>query len=511
MRAYTTVHLNAAEHRVLVLLAEFDRREGWADGSTRSCAPWLGWKCGLDLNTARERVRVARALAGLPRIDAAMARGALSDSKARALTRAATPETEETLLMIALHGTAHHVETVVRGFRRAQQAALLEREARQQANRGLTWHWDDDGTLRMQVCLPADEGAPVLKALQQVLDDEDRAARQAARPADVSAGTSGADRTPPWRAGHVPAQTPETASDDPRRFAHVSAETFEASPHDPQRFEHVCAETSARAPAEREPAPTLSQRRADALARLAETVLAHGEAVLSGGERQQIVVHVDARTLVADRPGRSELDDDGPVLAAETVRRLGCDASLLAIVEDAEGRVLDVGRRTRGIPPAIARALRTRDPCCRFPGCTQHRHVDAHHVEHWAHGGAMKLSNLVLLCRRHHRAVHEGGVAVRLLDDGATLFVDALGRRIDAAPPTWGESGWIEARHRDAGPRIDPGARGRTVRADDSLIPRGRPLDPGGVGGHPTSGAFPTDRRGGSVDLARISSCPMQR
>jgi hypothetical protein len=154
-------------------------------------------------------------------------------------------------------------------------------------------------------------------------------------------------------------------------------------------------------------------------------------------------------------PGRSELDD-GPALAAETVRRLGCDASLVAIVEDAQGRILDVGRRTRSVPPAIGRALRARDRGCRFPGCTQARFVDAHHVEHWAHGGATRLSNLVLLCRRHHRHVHEGGARVRVLDDGAVVFTDVLGRRIDVAPPTAGSAEVLFATHRRDGPRIEP-------------------------------------------------------
>jgi hypothetical protein len=202
------------------------------------------------------------------------------------------------------------------------------------------------------------------------------------------------------------------------------------------------------------PPDTPAQRRADALVRLAESWLATGDRALAGGERQQVVVHVDITTLAASQPGRSELED-GPVLAAETVRRLGCDASLLAILHDGQGRVLDVGRRTRSIPPAIGRALRVRDRGCRYPGCTQQRFVDGHHIEHWAHGGATRLSNLVLLCRRHHRSVHEGGVRVRMLDDGAVVFTDAMGRRIEAAPPLGGEAGWIVARHQAARMPID--------------------------------------------------------
>jgi hypothetical protein len=95
---------------------------------------------------------------------------------------------------------------------------------------------------------------------------------------------------------------------------------------------------------------------------------------------------------------------------------------VVRIVEDENGQPLDVGRRTRTIPPAIRRALASRDRGCRFPGCTHRRYVDGHHIEHWAAGGATKLANLVLLCRFHHRLVHEGGVAIDVLDDGALRF-----------------------------------------------------------------------------------------
>ncbi|MFM1990907.1 MAG: hypothetical protein RJA99_3864 [Pseudomonadota bacterium] len=286
-------HLNAAEHRFLVLLAEFDRREGWADGATRSCAHWLGWKCGLDLGAARERVRVARALESLPGIS----------------------------------------------------AALLEREARQQANRGLSWHWDDDGTLHLRACLPADEGALVLKALQCALDDEDREARAATAEAGVFAETSPdtgdgsgvAAETSPGST-NTPCASAETASCSTMASC-ASAETRSAS----TIGAGVSAETSPSGTrtVAAEPARSVAQRRADALVRFAESWLAHGDGERSGGERHQIVVHVDVRTLTAGAAGRSELDGDGPVLAAETVRRLGCDAGVVAIVEDAEGTVLE--------------------------------------------------------------------------------------------------------------------------------------------------------------------------
>src|SRR5262245_9729653 len=103
-------HLNAAQHRWLVLIAEFDRRNGWSDGVCHSCAHWLNFQCGVALGAAREKVRVAHALEKLPKVSAAMAEGKLSYSKARALTRVANEGTEDYFLSIALHGTAHHVE-----------------------------------------------------------------------------------------------------------------------------------------------------------------------------------------------------------------------------------------------------------------------------------------------------------------------------------------------------------------------------------------------------------------
>jgi hypothetical protein len=164
-------HLNAANYRWLSLIAEFDRRHGWSDGATQSCAHWLNWKCGLDLGAAREKVRVAHALTNLPRIAASMACGELSYSKARALTRVACANTEEYFLSIALHGTAAHVEKLVRGYRRAKEAEELSRDAQQQATRGISYFYDSDGSLVLKARLPAEIGALVIKALDAAVND----------------------------------------------------------------------------------------------------------------------------------------------------------------------------------------------------------------------------------------------------------------------------------------------------------------------------------------------------
>jgi len=445
-------HLNAGNYRWLVLIAEFDRRHGWSDGFTHSCAHWLAWKCGLDLGAAREKVRVARALEGLPRISAAMACGQLSYSKVRALSRVATPATEEVLLNVALHGTTHHVETLVRQFRKVQEVEELAREARQYAQRRLTYFHDADGSLVVKLQLPAETGALLLKALEAALPEiplpepDDR-----------------------WRFA-----APVSREDDCEAALHVSAETSLRETSSGRRVVNLT-----------DAAPSVGARRADALVVLAESFLQHGAAALKGGDRQQIVVHVDDCTLRKGEAGQCELDD-GPAIALKTARRLACDASIVTITEDERGDPLDVGRKTRSIPPALRRALASRDKGCVFPGCTHKRYVDGHHIEHWADGGETKLSNLVSLCRFHHRAVHEGGLCVERCDDGAWRFFNARGESLYSCAPghtlPFGDWTQLASAHAACGIHIDArtGATGwRGERMDygvaiDALLYRER-------------------------------------
>jgi len=365
-------HLNAANARFLALIAELDRRRGWAEWGVKSCTHWLNWKCGIGLGAAREKVRVARALEQLPRLSAAMADGRVSYFKARELTRVATPVNEDYLLNIALCGTAIHVEETVRGYRRALDAEELSREAIQQRDQNLWFHTEPDGSLVIRGRVPAEVGALFKRALETALDS-------LPIPENVPAGTF-------------------SESEDLHRSR---------------------------------------KRRVEALAVLAESFLATGPKDLSGADRQQIVVHVDAKTLTHGHAGRCELEQ-GPAIAAETARRLACDCSVVRIVEGPKGEPLDVGRKTRAIPPGIRRALQARDKGCRFPGCCFKRYVDGHHVKHWANGGETNLGNLVTLCRFHHRLVHEGQVVVQTLDDGAFRFVKPSGESFDSPmpPPT---------------------------------------------------------------------------
>src|SRR5580765_772182 len=177
----------------------------------------------------------------------------------------------------------------------------------------------------------------------------------------------------------------------------------------------------------------MEQLQADALTLLAETALHKGIDPGAPGERYQVVVHVDAAVLAdAEQPGQSVLEG-GARVPAGTSQRLACDATRVLMCQDAEGRVIEVGARTRTIPPAIRRALQHRDRGCRFPGCGV-RFGQGHHVQHWAHGGPTTLSNLALLCRRHHRAVHEEGYQVDRQPDGALQFRRPDGKLLPDVP-----------------------------------------------------------------------------
>jgi len=165
-------YIYAAEHRLLTLVREFDEQEGWAWLGFHSCAHWLNFKCGIDMNTARERVRVAHALGKLPKIDARFASGALSYSKVRAMTRIADESNEDYLLMIAKHGTAYHVEKLVSKYRRVVRLKDAEAACTAYDNRQLDYHYDCDGCLVIKGRFPAEQGALIIKALEMAMEKE---------------------------------------------------------------------------------------------------------------------------------------------------------------------------------------------------------------------------------------------------------------------------------------------------------------------------------------------------
>ena len=348
--------VSRATHRFLVLLREFDLRQGWQEWGSADCADWLNLKCGITRNTAQEKLRVAKSLWDLPQIGAAFEQGDLSYSKVRALTRVATGINEADLLDYALGATAAQVEGFCRQLRNGSALSTADAQ-RAHAGRSLSRSFREDGTGLLTVELPRDSLELVLKALEQVA-----------------------------------ALLPDT---------HDHAED------------------------------TLFTRGADALVMLARDSLGGQSGSSPGnadqgsaGAQHQVVVVVDERAL-SGQGGKSDL----PV---ESVRRMCCDGSVVPVVENGAGEVLSVGRRQRTVPTAIRRALAVRDRTCTFPGCSHDHWIDAHHIHHWAQGGATCLDNLVLLCTHHHRLVHEGGFKIERRRDGSAYFTRPDGRIVQA-------------------------------------------------------------------------------
>jgi hypothetical protein len=295
------------------------------------------------------------------------------------MTRVATPANESVLAHIGRYGTAGHVEKLVRKYRWTQRRDAGKLAQQQHAERRVEYFFDENGELILNARLPPEIGAVVRKALETAVE----ALREPAEPPNPGPVPAGAGLTP----------TP----------------------------------------------PSAGAKRADALRHIAETYLARrGEDTGAGSsaDRYQVVVHVDHAVLSdvalpsGDEPHRCELDD-GPALALDTARRLACDATVVRLVEDADGEPLDIGRKARSIPAAISRALRARDGGCRYPGCDRTRFCEGHHVKHWADGGETKLSNLVTLCGFHHALVHEGGYGLAATDDGVFVFTRPDGRRVE--------------------------------------------------------------------------------
>ena len=351
-----------------MLVAEYDRRNGWSDGATQSCAHWLNWKCGIAMGAAREKVRVARALENLPKVSAAMASGRLSYSKVREITRVASAETEDYLLMIAEHGTARTWRRLVRAYRRCQEAEELSREARQQQNRRVSFRYDDDGSLILNCRLPAEAGAKIMKALELAVE--------------------------------------ELPVDPPTTFQLERCRTGSVQRAPRGRPRPAWPRASSRMACWKLPARIASRSWCTSPPRhcaIAPPVVAKSSTALPSPPRPRAA---------------------SPATQASST-----------LIEDEDGEPLNVGRKTRTISAPLRRVLNARDKGCRFPGCCNARYIDTHHIEHWANGGETKPSNLVSLCRFHHRAVHEGGIRIEILDDGALRFVKPNGRPSIASCP----------------------------------------------------------------------------
>jgi hypothetical protein len=362
-------HLAAATCSFLLLVGEYDERRSWESWECLSCAHWLNWRCGVGMVAAREQVRVARRLRELPLVRDAFAQGRISYSKVRAITRVAHPEIEAKLVDLARWSTAAQLERACSALRRCADAEeaereLCEEEDRAELRRSVRWHHDPDtGDLIVRLRIPAGVAAESFRASVDALAQ---------------------------KVGTTPGDTAESEPDE------------------------------------------LECRRLDAVLDL---VSAGSGCDSSLAPQAEVVVHVTAAAApspadpVVEGVGAAVATQGGQLLPRCTLEQLCCDAGLrtvldlvafdptafdvtaldLAAIEAELLTSLDLGRHRRFPSPALRRAVHRRDRgCCRFPGCDRRHRLHVHHIIPWEVGGRTDRANLLLLCPKHHRAVHRG-------------------------------------------------------------------------------------------------------
>ena len=427
-------HLAAATCRFLVLLADFDARRGWASWEMGSCAQWLSWKCQMSSGTAREHVRVARALRDLPVIRARFAAGRLSYAKVRALTRIATPATEAGLAELAGPMTANQLERFARAHRQVTQADDADARVR----RRLTWRFEEDGSLSGTFRLPPLAGAVLLKALRAACAD-----LAGDPPAGVSAETpAAAGRRPPWT------RPPRPDSPDAARRARVRRTRAGRRSGRPRTWLTAWSRWRSRSWPGRWPGP---------MTRRCTRWWCTPAPACSPGPPLRAAAPAGVSAETPPAPARVPGDpadparchvEDGPAISVSTAQMLACTAALSWMTHGDAGAVLALGRRRRRPSSAIRRAARERDGCrCRFPGC-ESRRTDLHHIQHWVNGGRTDLDNLISLCPWHHKVVHDRGYLIAAPPGGrAFAFYRPDGTPLPACPPLPEPDGSIDAAH----------------------------------------------------------------
>ncbi len=391
-----TRQMNACNYQLMVMLREFDERGGWLKWSFTDCISWLRWRCDLSANAARDKMRVAHALKPLPAMSKAFESGVLSYSKVRSLTRIATVETEEELIEMALKLSSAHVEAHCRQRKNTTSASTKTANVANDGRSLRLWRNENTGRMSVSIELSLEEG----ELFQQAVD------KASVR---LSSETSDSTRQEP---------------DDNTAWTALQADAAMMIIRD------YLSEQSYASGNDGDSAASNNSSTADLY---------------------QVVVHIDEKALVNGEPGGEntseadgELSSGASELPVSTVRRLCCDGSIVPIIENAKGEPLNVGRKVRTLTTAIRRALWARDKGCVFPGCHCKRYVDGHHIKHWADGGETSLDNLVLLCTRHHRLVHEGGFKIEIDHDNQRFFrrpdgkaVPECGYRLDDWQDDW--------------------------------------------------------------------------
>ena len=367
-----SANLTAAEGEWLLLVAEFDRRLGWVPSGHRSCADWLAWETSIDVRTAYEKVRVAHVLVQYPELATAMSTGVLSYAKARAITRIVRPDNLDELLTLAATHTANQVENVVAAYRRSEPSAEAASQ-RAFRERAMTWRLDG-ATAVITVRMPVDMAAELWTMVSGFVDLIDLETPESVRRADALLAMA--------------------------EMATLAVDDVVGPPHDPRYLANLHLTPDVLDdPPQPEPQPEPAP----------------------GG------------VCCAQPGGNTQIPPAG--IAPSTARRMLCDAAMQGFRTNSNGEA-EVGTTTPVVSRRLRRALKLRDGSCRFPGCTMAAWVDCHHIKHWIEQGPTRANNLVCLCRRHHRLMHEGGWNITGDPAGELFFHQPDGTIIAAQPPT---------------------------------------------------------------------------
>lgn len=381
--------ISAAQARFAQALAVFRSRNGHALGSG---FPTFAYWATVDLGLSRHQTGMLAdagddALA-CPELRTAWEAGELSTTKATAALGVATPESDAAWCNMALESSSNQLSRIVRAYRRTTRndddgsgSDTSKREPIEAT--GVWWRDRDDGLAELTAVLAADDAAVVRAALEAQAELAWRARRSQTDAVDSTDSATGMDGSD----GEI---RDDTNRDDRPRC----------------------------------------QRMVDALVGVAATALEAGDVLIVRGHRTEVVLHIDEAFLTGRAgSGRCHLDE-GPAIDLTDAHRLACDARIRAMIHGADGSVVDLGRSQRLVSDKQRRLLTERDHGCRFPGCTNTRYVDAHHVVHWEHGGPSDMSNLVLLCNRHHHGLHKGEFDIEADGHGSFTFLNRWRRPI---------------------------------------------------------------------------------
>lgn len=378
----------------LVMVGEFDRRglhESWESVST---ARWLGWRCGIGIHAAREQVRVGRRLLELPVVREAFSVGRLSYSKVRAITRVAHARNEAALVDIALHGTAAQVEQACSRLRSvvdplAEEAELADAERRERSRCSVSWYRDAGGALVGSFRLAPEDGEAFTRAMSAAVDEHAPVVEGEVEPLERRRAAALVGMCSEWLA------SPDTGEGAvPRIVVELDVAAFgalAASAPDPGG----CGASEPASRSETRTGPASEQDATDG----AGSGRVPGVPAGTWSSTPALPVPPGWRWPVRTTSGLR--------LSLEALERIVDDAAIRWAARLPDGASLDLGRSRREPNRALRRALRGRDRHCRFPGCPAERGLQAHHIIWWSRGGTTDLQNLVLMCSKHHHAVHD--------------------------------------------------------------------------------------------------------